>query len=66
MSEIYKVDENDHEILIFDRFHQGYHMYCLHPIIVTVTVTTNGWLCSKCSPESSSRHPFQEILNSLE
>ena len=62
--EICKVDENDHQILICDRCHQGYHMYCLRPIIVTVP--TNEWLCSKCSPESSSRQPFQEIIKSLQ
>jgi len=45
--EICKRDNNDHQMLICDQCENGYHMYCLRPMIVNVPA--NEWLCPDCS-----------------
>jgi len=60
---ICKIDENDHQILICDRCHRGYHMYCLRPIIVNVP--TEDWHCAECSSKNSVRQPFQKMMKHL-
>ena len=62
--QICKVDENDNQILICDGCQQGFHMYCVRPIMVSVP--TDEWYCSKCSCGGSKSQPFQEIMDQLQ
>eukprot|EP00591_Stephanopyxis_turris_P007600 CAMPEP_0195514418 /NCGR_PEP_ID=MMETSP0794_2-20130614/5812_1 /TAXON_ID=515487 /ORGANISM="Stephanopyxis turris, Strain CCMP 815" /LENGTH=760 /DNA_ID=CAMNT_0040642661 /DNA_START=144 /DNA_END=2423 /DNA_ORIENTATION=+ len=58
--EICKIDKDDHQILICDTCHLGYHMYCVRPVIVNVP--RSEWICSRCSVGRSEEASFADTM----
>uniref|UniRef100_A0A7S4SER4 Uncharacterized protein n=2 Tax=Ditylum brightwellii TaxID=49249 RepID=A0A7S4SER4_9STRA len=61
--EICRQDKDDHQILICDECHRGYHMYCVRPVIVNVP--TSDWLCSDCSTDRDDEN-FDEFMETIQ
>uniref|UniRef100_A0A7S4N6T5 Uncharacterized protein n=1 Tax=Odontella aurita TaxID=265563 RepID=A0A7S4N6T5_9STRA len=59
-----KEDTNEHQILICDQCHLGFHMYCVRPVIVNVP--TSEWLCAGCAGENNTGHTFSALLETLQ
>lgn len=64
LCELCKVDKDDHQILICDGCHLGYHMYCVRPVIVNVP--TAEWLCSRCTTGQQDGPTFGDLVSELE
>lgn len=61
--EVCHVDKDDHQILICDQCHLGYHMYCVRPIIVNVP--TEKWVCNRCMSQTTQELSFEDVVKEL-
>jgi len=61
--EICQDDKNEHQILICDECHLGFHMYCVRPVMVNVP--TGEWRCPRCSPSRNIENSFRDLVSEL-
>jgi hypothetical protein len=61
--EICQNDQDEHQILICDECHLGYHMYCVRPVMVNVP--TGEWRCPRCAPSRNIETSFRELVREL-
>lgn len=63
MCEVCGVDKNDHQLLICDECHRGFHTYCLRPVMVNIP--KGNWLCSGCSGRSNEQMSFEDYSEKM-
>ncbi len=61
--QICSTDKDDNQVVICDNCHNGFHMYCLRPVMVNIP--KEDWFCSACSSKSSTRLSFEEFRASI-
>jgi len=52
---ICKIDKDDDKLLLCDQCNEGFHIYCLKPILKTIPKRT--WFCKGCKEAQSSKTP---------
>ncbi len=57
--QICSIDKDDNQVVICDSCHNGFHMYCVRPVMVNIP--KGDWLCSACSGRSKPRVSFDEF-----
>ena len=62
--EVCDIDKDDHLILICDRCHRGYHMYCVRPVIVNVP--TDEWLCTRWTPVEQNGKSYIDMVDEVQ
>jgi len=61
--ELCGIDENDHQVVICDECHSGFHTYCMRPIMANIP--KGEWLCSACSGRSNVQLSFREYSDNM-
>lgn len=59
--QICSIDKDDDQVVICDNCHNGFHMYCVRPVMVIIP--KGDWFCSTCAVgrSSKSRLSFDEF-----
>jgi hypothetical protein len=61
--QICSIDKDDNQVVICDSCHNGFHMYCVRPVMVNIP--QEDWFCSACSSKSSARLSFEDFTASI-
>jgi hypothetical protein len=61
--QICSIDKDDDQVVICDNCHNGFHMYCVKPVMVIIP--KGDWFCSTCASRSKSRLSFDEFSASI-
>ena len=61
--QICSIDKDDNQVVICDNCHNGFHMYCVRPVMVNIP--KEDWFCSACSNGSNARLSFDDFTASI-
>lgn len=57
------IDKDDNQVVICDNCHNGFHMYCMRPVMVNIP--KGDWFCNECSSRFNARVSFDKFSVSI-